>query len=297
MDKSENVALMIRDGRFDDELSLLDLVAFVRRNIRILLGGSLIGGALGLGIAFSLHAQWEAIALIRIGQLGNVGNVGNVGSPVEPPLQLVDRIKNKSFQKEVLKRLRMSVDDHNVDVKCFHDSLKVKLEKSELINLKLEAGSADEAKLKMNAVVNELKEIHKKMSSPTITRLQQELVTIDLELSHASVESERLRKSLEASNSQNEITFSQAALVSNLLLAREGELRGLRDRKRVLEEQLSPERTFSTDIFGRVEVSTEPVFPKKLLFAAAGLLLGLILSVLLTLRHVSLRKPVLNKSD
>lgn len=287
MSKSENAAIMINEDQFDDELSLLDLIAYIQKNFRTLLGGALVGSVFGLGIAFSLPAQWEASALVRIGQLGNVGNVG---SPIEPPLQLVDRIKNKSFQKDVLTRLRMSADDNNYDVKCFHKSLQVKLEKSELINLKLEAGSADEAKLKMNAVVNQLKDIHKKMSSPTISRLQQELAMIDLELSHASVESERLRKSLEASNSQSERTFSQAALVSNLLLARENELRAFRDRKRILEESLSPERTFSTDVLGRVEVSSEPVFPKKPLFAVAGLLLGLLLSVLLTLMHVSLQK-------
>ena len=54
-------------------------------------------------------------------------------------------------------------------------------------------------------------------------------------------------KSLDGrTDSLNEKSFSQAALLSNILLAREAELKNSRDRKRVLEEQLSPERTFST---------------------------------------------------
>jgi uncharacterized protein involved in exopolysaccharide biosynthesis len=58
----------------DDELSLLDLVMFVRRHGAILLGGTLIGGVLGLAVAFALPTQWEASALIRVGQLGGGGS-------------------------------------------------------------------------------------------------------------------------------------------------------------------------------------------------------------------------------
>lgn len=64
--------------------------------------------------------------MVRVGQLGNV----------EPPLQIVDRIKSKSFQNDVLKRLEL-VDD---DAKLFRKTLKVKLEKSELISLALRGG-------------------------------------------------------------------------------------------------------------------------------------------------------------
>jgi len=71
MNKSEDVVLKVSESLLDDELSLQDLVAFVRRNFYTLLTGLFIGGILGLVIAFSIPAQWEATALIRIGQLGN----------------------------------------------------------------------------------------------------------------------------------------------------------------------------------------------------------------------------------
>jgi len=284
MRKSEKAALVTREDQFDDELSLLDLVAFIRRNVRILLGGALIGGVLGLTIAFTLPAEWEASAVIRIGQFGNSGNPGNPGNPIEPPLQAVDRIKNKSFQDDVLKQFEISTDQNDAKVRIFRDSLKGRLEKSELISLTLRGWSADEASQHMSAVINELKNIHTRMSAPTISRWHQELESIELELKQASNEAERLAKSLGVrSNFLNERNFSQAVLASNILIAREGELRSFRDRKRMLEEQLSPERTFATDVLGRVEVSTEPVFPKKSLFAEAGLFVGLLLGALLSM--------------
>lgn len=293
MKKAGSEALVSREDEFDDHLSLLDLVAFLRRNFRVLLGGALLGGALGFAIALIVPAQWEANALVRVGQLGNTGNTGSTGSTgsaIEPSLQAVDRIKNKSFQNDVLKNLGLPTSADDDVAKNFRDTLKVKLEKSDLIGLSIRGASADEAKQYMSEVVNQLKNTHSKMSTPSINRWRQELATIEQELKQASAESERLTKSLNGtSGSLDEKSFSQSALLSNILLARETELKNSRERKRELEAQLSPERTFATKELGRVEVSERPVFPKKSLFVIAGLVAGLFLGSLLSiLRSIGL---------
>jgi len=281
MDKSENSALMNSEDQFDDELSLHDVAVFIRQNVGIMLSGALIGGVLGLALAFVLPGQWEADALIRIGQLGNAGGVG---SAIEPPLQVVDRIKNKSFQNDVLKSLGISTDEDDANAELFRDTLKVKLEKSELISLSLRGKSPDEVKRHMEAVVNELRNIHVRMSVPTINRWHQEMASIEQEMKQANTNAERLAKSLgEQSDSLSDKNFSQAALLSNVLIAREGESRIFRDRKRMLEERLSPERTFATNVLGRIEVSQRPVFPKKSFFTITGLVMGLSLGVLLSM--------------
>lgn len=295
MSKSESVASVTTNKRFDEGVSLLDLEAFIRRNLGTLLGGALIGGVLGLTLAFVLPAQWEGNTLIRIGQLGNAGGVGTA---IEPPLQVVDRIKQKSFQNDVLKSLGISTDEDDVNAELFRDSLKVKLEKSELINLSLKGRSPDEVKQHMDAVVSELKNIHVRMSAPTINRWNQELEWIGQELKQANTDAERLAKSLGGqSDSLNDKNFSQAALLSNVLIAREGELRSFHDRKRMLEERLSPERTFATNVLGRIEVSQKPVFPKKSLFVIAGSVMGLLLGALLSILRSFGSRGVVHKSD
>jgi hypothetical protein len=189
-------------------------------------------------------------------------------------------------------------DEDDSTAKVFRDTLKVKLEKSELLNLTLRGMSPDEAKLHMSAVVNELKKIHARISVPTISRWHQELASIERELKQANTEAEGLAKSLDSqSNLINDKNFSQVALLSNILIMREVELREFHDQKRMLEERLSPERTFDTNVLGRIEISTKPVFPKKSLYILAGLVTGLLLgALLLILRSVGSRNDALIKS-
>lgn len=296
MSEFDNVALVTREGQFDNELNLLELVAFIKQNFRILLGGALIGSLLGLAMTFIYPTEWEASALVRIGRLGNVESGGN---SIEPALQLVDRIKSKSFQNEVLKELGISITEGNTKAEMFRDTLKVKLEKSELINLTLRSTSPDEAKQHIAAIIHDLKNIHERMSTPTLNRWQQELASIEEELKRASTESERLTKSLASpAEAVSENSFSQSVLLSNILIAREGELRNFRERKRILEEQLSPERSFATNVLGRIEVSTKPVFPKKSLFVIVGLVVGLLLGGLLSmLKSIGCQKNSSIKSN
>lgn len=286
MKKAGSEALVSREDEFDSQLSLLDLVAFTRRNYRVILGGAFIGAVLGLGIALLLPAEWEASALVRVGQSGNTDKTLNSIEPVliEPALQVVDRIKNISFQKEVMKKIGLPQDENDDNNKLFRNTLKVKLEKSDLISINIRSLSADNAKLHLSAVVDELKSIHTKMLAPTTNRWHQELSTIQLELKRSSIDLERLTKSLDSrSESLNPSSFAQAALVSNIMIAREEELRDFRDRKLILEEMLSPERTFVTSVIGQIEVSNKAVYPKKSFFAIAGLIIGLFLGVVLSI--------------
>lgn len=288
MKKAGSEALVSREDEFDSQLSLLDLVAFTRRNYRVIFGGAFIGAVLGLGIALLLPAEWEASALVRVGQSGNTDKTLNSIQAVlvEPALQVVDRIKNISFQKEVMKKIGLPQDENDDNNKLFRNTLKVKLEKSDLISINIRSLSAGSAKLHLSAVVDELKSIHTKMLAPTTNRWHQELSTIQLELKRSSIDLERLTKSLDSrSESLNPSSFAQAALVSNIMIAREEELRDFRDRKLILEEMLSPERTFVTSVIGQIEVSNKSVFPKKSLFVLAGLLLGLLLGALIAMTN------------
>jgi capsular polysaccharide biosynthesis protein len=278
----------------DDELSVMDLIAFIRSNFRMILGCAIAGVVLALAVVLTITPQWEANALVRIGQFGNTVSSGNTistvttGNSVEPSLQVVDRVKSQSFQDDVLLSLSLLTDQNHPKAKMLRDKLKVKLEKSELISLTLRAESAEDANIQLTAVVNQLRSIHEKILEPTVNRWRQELALLNLQLQQSRDEMIRLKTLLNASLTSNEKNFSQFALISNVLITREAELRSFIDTKRTLEERLSSERTFSTQVQGRVEVSESPVFPNKRLFLMVGFMLGLVLGVL-----IALIKPVL----
>ena len=100
----------VKSQEFDspDEFNLSDAINFVRSNIRYLIWGMLLGVILALIIAVLLPKQYEAKALIKIGQ---IGSVDTNGLPIEPGLQVVDRIKSQSFQDVVLEALGVSTED------------------------------------------------------------------------------------------------------------------------------------------------------------------------------------------
>lgn len=272
MNKIESPALSVSQQADDGEMSLQDLVDFFQKYYQILICGLLFGLIFSLVIAFMLPAEWEATALVRIGQFG--------GGGIEPSLQVVDRIKSASFQQDVIKIMNSNLPDDNTDDKL--QSLKVKLEKSDLITISWRGLTKDAAKSNLNVVVNELVSIHKEKFETVVNRWNGELMSTGLAMQVAVAETSQLNKTLDRLGA-SEKTFSENALISNTLLVREKEMQFYRERKRVLEEQLSPERTFITEILGNVIVSKEPVFPKKKLFALAGAFLGLFLAAIVIL--------------
>jgi len=276
MSNSENKVLLADGAKSDDEISLFDLVAFVRRHRFALLGGAVIGGALGVAIAFAMPAQWEAVALLRVAQLGG-------SALVEPPPRVVERVMQKSFGDDAQRRIGVSPDESLPKASLLRNNLKVKVEKSDLVSVRVRGASPDEAARFADAVIAELASVHAKMAEPTLQRWRSEIEDIDMELKRGSREIERLRDSLEKQSRVTQpASIFQAVLASNILLSREIELGTLRERKRALQEQLSPERTFPTASLGRTEVSTRPVFPSKPFFAVSGLAIGLLIGVLLS---------------
>ena len=271
----------VRTQEYDspDEFNLIDVINFLQSNFRYLIWGMLLGVILALIIAVLLPKQYEAKALIKIGQ---IGSVDTNGLPIEPGLQVVDRINSQSFQDTVLEALGVSTeDDDDKLVRQFRKNLKVKLEKSELISLSSKAISRAEAAVIMQEVINQLNITHNSMLLPTISRLKLELDSINNELKLADMESKQLMKTLEMQSDKiTDTKFSQTVLLNSLRISKDQEYRSFKDTKRILEEKLSPERTFATHVLGKVEVSKKPVFPNYSLFILAGVFLGLIMSFL-----------------
>ncbi|HPH04761.1 MAG TPA: hypothetical protein PL131_02720 [Methylotenera sp.] len=271
----------IDKNQINDELTISDVINFIKLNSRILLIGALMGGLLGLVISMILPARWEASTLIQVGQLADSGNgIQAIGSQaIESPLLVLDRIKSKSFQNDVLVHLGMPTSEKDKEAESFRTLLKVKLEKSNLIRVSVQARSQQEAGKLIDGLINVLKKIHLKISTPTINRWKTELLQTQQKLETANSESIRLEKLLQTQDgSLNDLNFSRAALMSNILLLRGNEVKNLRIRESELEDFLSPVKTYETNQIGRIEISEDPLFPNKPIFCFIGFLMGLFFS-------------------
>ena len=203
MNKTENAVLTSSETLIDKELSLLDLVGFVQKNFIILLGGLLLGLFVSLVTASLLPSEWEATALVRIGQFKNADNLVSI----EPSLQVVDRIKSASFQQDALKSLGFNLAESNSSDERLQN-LKAKLEKSDLITINWRELTKVEAKNNLSVVVNELVKIHKKKFESVINRWNQELISTGLAIQHSAAEFNQLNKTLDRLGT-SEKTFSE----------------------------------------------------------------------------------------
>ena len=180
---------LVNSQEYDEQndFNLMDATNFMRRSAKYLIFGMLLGVIVALIIAVLLPKQYEAKALIKIGQ---IGNIDTKVMPIEPVLQVVDRIRSQSFRDTVLVVLGVFIEhDDDTLVKKFEGNLKVKLEKSEIISLSLKALTRAEALVRMQEVVKHINITHNSMLLPTVSRLKLELDSINNELKLAVIES------------------------------------------------------------------------------------------------------------
>ena len=180
---------LVNSQEYDEQndFNLMDATNFMRRSAKYLIFGMLLGVIVALIIAVLLPKQYEAKALIKIGQ---IGNIDTKVMPIEPVLQVVDRLKSQSFRDTVLVVLGVFIEhDDDTLVKKFEGNLKVKLEKSEIISLSLKALTRADALVRMQEVVKHINITHNSMLLPTVSRLKLELDSINNELKLADIES------------------------------------------------------------------------------------------------------------
>ena len=185
---------------------------------------------------------------------------------------------------DVLKRLEISPNE-SVDSKTglSRDDINIKGVSSSFIRMSVQGSSRQEVAKFTSIAIEELKDIHMRMTKLNVDLWQEELNQINLELIATHNESERLRGWLSLPlSSISERDFYKAILASNTLTGLIMESRMLRERKYTLQEQLNPTVTYPTS-FSQIEAPEQPVSPKKSHFAAGGFVIGLLIALLLSL--------------
>ncbi|AMP38379.1 chain-length determining protein [Ralstonia solanacearum] len=283
---------MNSDPRFDDDrpgdaaiVMLAQGAQFARRHVKKLVAAAVAGAALALGLALVLPKQWEASVVIQVGQITNEvmpGTSPSAPTPVETVGRAVERLQLPQFEDAVLRKLNLPTGiNENASTDLIRRSLKAtQLKNAELVEVTVRGFSQADAQRYAQAFSDALIGAHAVIAKPSLDKINANMAEV-----HRQISAEETRKGeLSAlmrvrEQAKTDVKFSESVLLASMVAENDKQLQGLRQREINIQEQLNPERTFNTRLFGPVHVSRRHVFPSGLLFAAGGLVLGLLVAV------------------
>jgi capsular polysaccharide biosynthesis protein len=262
-----------------DEMSLHDLWRILSAQKKWVIGIPIVFVFLALAAIFFSEPKWEATAVIQIGQNGQSGGQGQL---IEPPARAIERIKLKSFEDDVLTTLKIPLRFGGPIAELFRSSLSLKLlGTTELIQVRVRGYSKEQAETWARAITDNIKSVHERLTQPTVERLDKQLVQLNKQMQAIEDERSSLSKIVSTRGARNgDSKFPENLLLSNLLIAKDAELRDFEMRRFSVNEQLTVIRTYPTSLVDRVYVPEKPASPKKLLTVLVAAIVGLILGII-----------------
>ncbi len=273
----------MNDVKRSDEVSMVELFNALRRYKWLILTLPIVAAVFAVLLVFYvLRPTWEASVILEIGHVWQAGQTAQTGQmPIEPVTNVVSRMLHPSFATGALSYANVKPDELKAVQRLYIGTLKVTPVKgADLVEVKLRAHSAEQVRNLMQGSIVNLQKVHSEMMSTTVDRYNKEIQMLTKDIHETGAEIELLRKKLLASHNWNAF---DATLSATVLQNKSAELRDMIQRKLVLDEQLSPSRTFTTRAVGDVFVSEEPVSPNKPLIIGLAMLLGLLAAGLIAL--------------
>jgi hypothetical protein len=140
-----------------------------------------------------------------------------------------------------------------------------------LISLSVDGQSREAAATYARTAVDLLGRAHQRISEPTLARLQAQFAATDADISSLVRERARLLESTRGlSAAGGGSRFSESVVLGDLLEKKDKELLRLRDRRILIEEQLSAQITYPTSILTDVFVPDKKYFPRRSIFGLIG---------------------------
>jgi uncharacterized protein involved in exopolysaccharide biosynthesis len=275
----------------DDEISLFELWDKLKDAWRYLVGGTLLGLA-GAGVALvTLPPKYEAVAVVQVGQVGQVGVPGQPGQavnvPVEPATQAVERMKTPAFQLKVAEATgnQAWVEELMRSTAATTKYISLQIVKATatpggapLIELKANAATPELATKIAEASIKELARRESELAKPMIDKMRQDLAIARERLVSAERELEAINKLVMNAGVKDD-RFTQLSLMTDLRVQKESEIFRQRQAIIALETALSVPYTQPAEALEAVFVTDKPLYPKKSLLLALGLVGGLLVGV------------------
>lgn len=257
-----------------DEIYLRDVWTIFVREWRWFVGGLAFALLVTFTLSRLLADQWQATAWIRIAQVGVVPS--GEDPKVEPLTRVVERLKLRSFEDEVMGDAGFSPDARASKVYRHTLVLEPMPYAGPLIRVKLRADSPRLARRLAEATVARLGALHERLEAKPLAQARQRLQQVQDDLRDTRAERARLMKSAESrSAGRDGESVSDATLDSVLLNGKQQEIRNLQVEMNDLTARLSPTYTYGTSLVWPVYVPEKPSFPNRALMWAIGVVVGI----------------------
>ena len=277
----------------EEEISLFELFEKLREGWRTVVGGTALGIA-GAVLAIAVTPpRYEAVAIVQVGQVGQAGQAGQAGqgkvnsSPVEAPIQTVERMKTPAFQRRVAEALgdREWLGNIARSNSGMTNDLALQIIKATagsdrpLIELRASGSTPEAAQKKAEAAVVQLIGVHDALAQPALAQMRAELAVSRDRLASAERDLQVLAKMATDASIKDE-RFTQVALMTSLRIQKEEETFIQRQMIMALETAMVAPATQPARTIEPVFASDKPVAPKKSLLMALGSVGGLLLGVM-----------------
>lgn len=251
----------------DDGLNLWELLEILKSGWYWFVGGAALGLACALGFLLAAPAQYEATVLIQSARV--------VGIDVEPPVQLLERLKFPTFYTDAVLKA-CAEDSANAQLVLAAAVKPTVVKGNSLIQLNYRASSGELARRCLESVLAQLVATQSALAEPRIANAKEQLALTQQQLGDAEKYQALIDKRAMTMD-VNDAKFSQSMVFMSAALNKKEEIAKLRKSVAEQSTQLLEPLTQEARLLEPIYVSERPVFPKKTVTAAGGLIGGLVL--------------------
>jgi capsular polysaccharide biosynthesis protein len=263
MTRNQNSEIMTEENH--DEISLADIVQFVKESYQLLIGFTLIGVMCAIIFLFVTPNQYEASTQIQLAQIvGNSNSIYSSLTNIESSSLLIIRLKNSAdYPPEDFEACGGINENH----KTISSIVTVAQMKGfdNLVELKIRRTSKEIASKCADAIFLYIKSIEEELKNLIILDARQKIEEYSQEI-------QALEKGIIRSDGSSKSLFLLDLLVMD-------ELKTLRYERRLLNQFIKVSRMYPTKLFSPIVVSNSPVSPNKKMVLLAGLLGGGVLRI------------------
>lgn len=252
----------------DDEISLWDIVDFLKDGWSWLVGGLVLGLVCAVAYLVVTPKQFEATALFQGAKI--------LGSELESTAELIERLKFPTFYDgEQLKACDITASEPEVALAKRINPTLVK--GTNILQVTYRAKSSELSVRCLDAVMDRVIVAQNRLSERSLENAKKQLELTNGQLADAERLQNLLEKRSIGSLDAADAKFSQTVLLMSTSLSKKDQIASL--RKSVLDQtaKLNPPATRPAELIEPIYVPEVPVLPKKLPILAGGLFGGLVL--------------------